>query len=132
MGQMKDFSQPKPKDDCQCNGLGVRENFKGTKEKEPVDHTESQERAIQGVRAVVHGEGDLAKAVYKLGKVAYTNSSSYRELYISFVFEINSVPTLTLRTTCPIEKPLSRDSHFVAQCASSGRLEEPIGGLKAI
>lgn len=89
MGQMKDFSQHKPKDDCRCRGLGVRENFKGTKEKEPVDHTESHERAILGVIAVAHGEGDLTKAVYKLGKVAYTNSSSYRELYISFVSEIN-------------------------------------------
>lgn len=122
MGQMKDFFQHKPKDDCQCSSLGVRENFKGTREKKPVDHTEGQERAILGVIAVVHGEGDLAKAVYKLGKVTYTNSSFYRELYISFVSEINSVSTLTLRTTCPIEKPLSRDSHFVAQCATSGRL----------
>lgn len=88
MGQMKDFSQHKPKD-CQFRGLDVSKNFKGTKEKEPVDRMESQERAIQGIIAVVHGQGDLTKAVYKLGKVAYTNSFSFRELYISFVTEIN-------------------------------------------
>lgn len=67
----------------------MRKNFKGTKEKEPVDHMESQERAILGVIAVVYGEGDLTKAVYKLGKMAYTNPSSFRELYLLFVSEID-------------------------------------------
>lgn len=90
MGQTNDFSQHKPKNDCRFKGLSVRKNLKGTKEKEPVDHMENQERAILGVIAVVYGEDDLTKAVYKLGKMAYTNPSSFRELYLSFVSEIDT------------------------------------------
>lgn len=54
--------------------------------KEPVDHMENQD--IQGVKAVVQGEGDPIEAVYKLRKVVFTNSPLLGTS-ISFVFEIN-------------------------------------------
>lgn len=50
----------------------MRRNFKGTKEKEPVDHMEHGN--IQRVMAAVRGGGDSIEVVYKLREVVFRNS----------------------------------------------------------